>query len=78
MLPPGIVGLPFFESSAWWFIGVYADEGIRWKRLYSRGPIWLTQAQADAEMVDTAESFWGRSVFLWKWVGTWRLESRIG
>jgi hypothetical protein len=77
-LPPGIVGIPFFEESAWWYVGAYVSTGTSWQRLYSRGPMWLTKSAAHAEWMDTVDAFWGRSVFLWKWTGAhWKLEAKV-
>ena len=85
-LPPGIVSVPsvgvgfFFEENAWRFVGAYDynPEDGSYRRLYSRGPIWLSESQALTEFLDTAESFWGRPVFMWKWVGGgWVLEKNV-
>jgi len=73
-LPPGIVGVPFFEKEEWWYFAAYVRNtgGGAWQRLYARGPMLLTSSAAENEFVDTVEAFWGRSVFMWKWLnGQW-------
>lgn len=80
-LPSGIVGIPFFEKEEWWYYAAYVrpiGSVSTWQRLYSRGPMLLTGSAAETEFVDTVEAFWGRSVFMWKWVNSqWVLWRQV-
>lgn len=75
------LGIPFFESEAWWYYAAYVRPTAaspNWQRLYNRGPMFLVPSAAEEEFIDTVEAFWGRSVFMWKWVnGGWQLWRQI-
>lgn len=83
-IPPAVVGVPvgvggyFFQAHAWYYFSAYIQDGNNWTHLHSHGPVWLTDGEAQEEFFSTVEQFWGRSVFAWKWTGTyWQLEMEL-
>lgn len=85
-LPAAVVGVPdtlgisLFEDSGWYYVAAYEYEPFSnsYRRLYSRGPMWLSSSAAEEEFFNTVDSYWGKAVFMWKWDGSgWRLEKRI-
>lgn len=83
-LPAGIVSVPatlgIFTQSGWYYVAAYDFNPVtnEYRRLYARGPMWLTSSMAETEFFNTVDSFWSRAVFMWRWSnGRWTLVNRI-
>lgn len=60
--------MSWWSSDPWWWFEVWRFAGA-WSRVYTRGPVQLSESSATAEYLDTRESFFNEVVRLWKWDG---------